>query len=291
LVALLFPGQGSQKVGMGAMLFEQFANLTEQADQILGYSMQELCLQDSLNQLGQTQFTQPALFIVGALSYLKYREETTQPPMYVAGHSVGEYAALFAAGVFDFDVGLQLVKKRGELMARVRNGGMAAVVGLTEEQIRQVLSIHQLSTLDIANYNAPTQFVLAGPYEDLLTAQAFFETAGAKVYTILNVSGAFHSRYMFSIQDEFRQYVQGFHFSEPCISVISTVHARPYTVADLPQKLVEQLTSPVLWTSSVQYLLHQGEQTFVELGIGSVLTKLVRRILKEDNHSELVSER
>jgi trans-AT polyketide synthase/acyltransferase/oxidoreductase domain-containing protein len=281
LVALLFPGQGSQEVGMGAPLFAHFEDLIEQANRVLGYSIVELCLRDPMQQLGMTQFTQPALFVVSALSYLHYLRQNTHLPTYVIGHSVGEYAALFAAGAFDFITGLQLVKKRGELMSRASNGGMSVIIGLTEKQIRLLFEEHQLSTLDIANHNSSTQIVLAGPRDDLLAAQPLFEEAGAKMYKPLNVSGAFHSRYMRPIQEEFSHYVQGFHFAELRIPVISTVHAQLYTHHDLPPKLIEQLTQPVRWTQSIEHLFDQGECTYIEVGPGQVLTKLVRRIRRE----------
>src|SRR5205823_13876450 len=126
MLAYIFPGQGSQTRGMGGNLFDDFPELTAQADAILGYSIKKLCLEDPNQELNQTQFTQPALFVVNALTFLK----KNQKPDYVAGHSLGEYNALFAAEVFDFATGLNLVKKRGELMSEAKNGGMAAVIGL-----------------------------------------------------------------------------------------------------------------------------------------------------------------
>src|SRR6516162_2607290 len=135
MTAFLFPGQGSQRKGMGSTLFEEFQEVTARADEILGYSIKELCLHDPHQQLGQTQFTQPALYVVNALSYLKKMKDGSKVPTYLAGHSLGEYNALFAAGVFDFETGLRLVKKRGELMSQATGGGMAAVIGFTMAQV------------------------------------------------------------------------------------------------------------------------------------------------------------
>src|SRR5436305_5494221 len=169
MTVFLFPGQGSQRIGMGNTLFDEFKAITARADEILGYSIKELCLQDPHQQLGQTQFTQPALYVVNALSYLKKMKEAGQAPAYVSGHSLGEYNALFAAGAFDFETGLQLVKKRGELMSQATGGGMAAVIGFTLEQVDQILKEYGLTSIDIANYNTPTQIVLAGLKADILS--------------------------------------------------------------------------------------------------------------------------
>src|SRR5688572_15729706 len=134
----LFPGQGSQTKGMGADLFKQFPEYVALADKELGYSIAELCLEDSIGRLNETQFTQPALYIVSCLGHLKEKQDAGIPD-YVAGHSVGEYSALFAAGAFDFVTGLKLVKKRGELMSKAREGGMAAVIGLDRDQVAEVI--------------------------------------------------------------------------------------------------------------------------------------------------------
>ncbi len=167
MLTFVFPGQGSQFKGMGAGLFDEFQDLTRQADDILGYSIEELCLEDPNHQLGKTQFTQPALYTVSALSYLKKMKESGREPDYAAGHSLGEYNALFAAGCFDFETGLQLVKKRGELMSKAAPGGMAAVLGFTAEQVKEVLSDYHLTGIDIANHNSPSQIVIAGTKQDI----------------------------------------------------------------------------------------------------------------------------
>ena len=142
MLAYLFPGQGSQKKGMGLSLFEHYPELVKEADAILGYSIEDLCLNDPDDLLKQTQYTQPALYVVNALSYLERIKEDGKEPDYVAGHSLGEYDALFAAGVFDFATGLKLAKRRGELMAEARNGGMAAVIGMKENEIRKVIEVN-----------------------------------------------------------------------------------------------------------------------------------------------------
>ncbi len=166
MLTFVFPGQGSQFKGMGAGLFDEFQDLTRQADDILGYSIEELCLEDPNHQLGKTQITQPALYTVSALSYLKKMKESGREPDYAAGHSLGEYNALFAAGRFDFETGLRLVKKRGA-HEQGGSGGMAAVLGFTAEQVKEVLSDYHLTGIDIANHNSPSQIVIAGTKQDI----------------------------------------------------------------------------------------------------------------------------
>ncbi|QOS80433.1 ACP S-malonyltransferase [Paenibacillus sp. JNUCC31] len=277
----LFPGQGSQHKGMGGELFDQYRDLTEKADRILGYSIKELCLLDPHRQLGQTQYTQVALYVVSALSFYKKVEQTNQLPDYVAGHSLGEYNALLAAGAFDFETGLKLVKRRGELMSQAPVGGMAAVIGLTIEQVRNILHENHLTGIDVANHNAPSQVVIAGQKNDIAQAQSIFEESGAKMYVPLNVSGAFHSRYMADAQQQFEQFMAEHSFSKLSIPVISNVHAQPYLQEDISSNLIKQIVSPVKWNDTIRYLLGLGEVDFTEVGPGNVLTKLVGYIRKE----------
>lgn len=281
LMAYVFPGQGSQRKGMGEDLFEVYPKLTDQASEILGCSIRDLCLDSQNKNLNLTQFTQPALYVVNALSYLKLREESGITPDFVAGHSLGEYNALFAAGVFDFATGLKLVKKRGSLMAGMKEGGMAAVKGLTEEQITNVIRKHGLDEIDIANFNTENQIVLSGPRELIHKSGSHFEIAGATLYFPLNVSGAFHSRYMNPAKEEFELFLRQFKFSKPNIPVISNVEASFYSEHKIIQLLANQLVKPVRWTESINFLLQQGEITFKEVGPGDVLTKLVWRIQQD----------
>ncbi len=272
-----FPGQGSQATGMGADLFGRFPELVSEADATLGYSIQELCLENRERRLQRTEFTQPALYVVEALTYLRRSQKDPRPPDYLVGHSLGEYVALFAAHVFDFATGLRLVQQRGTLMAKAAEGGMAAVLGCDPETVRSVLADAGLDSLDFANHNAPDQVVLAGPRPDLDRARAAFERQPAHVLT-LPVSAPFHSRYMSSAAAEFRKLLDATEFRPPLIPVIANVDACPYRPERVRETLAAQITSPVRWVDAIRYLQAQGDFTFEELGPGQALTKMVRKI-------------
>ncbi len=265
---------------MGGALFDEFHELTAKAYEILGYSIKTLCLEDPNRQLGQTQFTQPALYVVNALTFLEKQREDLKPPDYLAGHSLGEYNALFAAGAFDFEIGLRLVQKRGALMNKAPKGTMAAILNCSEEKIREILKSNHLETIDVANYNAPSQIVIAGLQEDIQRAGPLFQAANA-VFIPLKVSAAFHSRQMQGPMKDFATFLDNFTFAAPKIPVISNVHARPYQPHQVATNLKEQIVSSVKWTESIRYLMGQGITDFEELGPGDVLTKLIRKIQTE----------
>lgn len=284
----VFPGQGSQKVGMGQDLFDtvaEFAAWEPDIDTLLGYSLRHLCQQDPSDLLKQTQYTQPALYTVNALHYLHTLAETGRNPDFVAGHSLGEYNALLAAGAFDFMTGLRLVQKRGALMAQAREGAMAAIVGLTPAQINAALHANNLMGIDLANYNTPSQIVISGPTADIKQAETLLKEAGARTVIPLVVSAAFHSRLMASAAQEFAAFLATFDFNALTIPVIANVTARPYPLESpqttIPNMLVAQIKQPVQWTDSIRYLMGQGETDFQEVGPGNVLTGLIRRIRKE----------
>ncbi|WP_421109279.1 ACP S-malonyltransferase [Streptomyces sp. NEAU-S77] len=272
-----FPGQGAQRRGMGAGLFEEFPEHTAIADRVLGYSIRELCVSDPERRLRHTEFTQPALYVVGALSYLRRADQDPVPPDILIGHSLGEYVALFASGAFDFETGLRLVRRRGELMAAAGGGGMAAVVGTDEPTVTRTLAEPGLDGLDLANHNAMDQFVISGPGEQIDAACAALEATGARTVR-LNVSAPLHSRYMRGAAEEFAAFLAGFDLRAPAIPVLANVDAMPYTYDTVKERLAAQIASPVRWTETVHTLMRQGDFDFVELGPGQVLTKLVRRI-------------
>jgi malonyl CoA-acyl carrier protein transacylase len=277
MTVYVFPGQGSQIKGMGAELFEHFPTLLAQADMILGYSVQDLCLEDSNNQLNQTQYTQPLLYIINAFSYFKRIREGAKRPDYVAGHSLGEYNALLAADVFDFATGLRLVQKRGELMSKAQGGGMAAIIGLEAEAVLKVLQDHAVTDVVIANYNSHTQVVISGSQASVQAAQVGLEQAGAMVIP-LKVSGAFHSPLMQQAKEVFAEFLSHFQFSPAQMPVIANLSAKPYEAMDIKTTLAAQITGSVRWCDTIEYLLSQGEENFEEVGPGQVLTGLIKRI-------------
>ncbi len=276
MTTFVFPGQGSQAIGMGSELFPLFPEIVQQADEILGYSLIELCLHDD-GRLNQTAYTQPALFTVNALHWLKKQAEMSTVPQYVAGHSLGEYNALFAAGVFDFATGLALVKKRGELMSQATGGAMAAIIGLTAEAIAALIARENLHEIDIANFNSYTQTVITGKEAAITASRHYFETAGATFFP-LKVSGAFHSRWMQPAQHEFAEFIKQFPLHAPKIPVVANITARPLVKEKTAENLVQQIASPVLWLQSMQWLLAEGETEIEEIGPGRVLAGLLRKI-------------
>jgi malonyl CoA-acyl carrier protein transacylase len=278
MTTYVFPGQGSQVRGMGKELFPQFPELVAEANQILGYDIVNLCVEDPDQKLQQTNYTQPALFIVSALTYLSKQKEGSLAPHYTAGHSLGEYNALFAAGVFDFSTGLKLVQKRGELMSQAEGGGMAAIVGFSADQVKSLLEQNKLNAIAIANYNTHTQIVISGLKTDIDQAIPLFEKAGAPLVVPLKVSGAFHSPYMNKAEQEFSTFIQPFSFASPHIPVIANINAQPYSADNIKSNLTKQITHPVRWTDSINYLLKQGETTFEEIGPGRVLRGLIQKI-------------
>ena len=280
MTVCMFPGQGSQAKGMGKDLFHAFVDLTRSAGEILGYSIEGLCLEDPRKELSNTRFTQPAVYVVNALSWRRWHSDSGDVPAYLMGHSLGEYNALEASGAISFEDGLRLVQKRGALMAEAPPGSMAAVIGMTEETIREALIANGLQTIEIANLNAPNQTILSGLKEDIQRAATAFETDSVR-YVPLNTGGAFHSRHMADARDAFEAFLEDFTFDNLAIPVISNVHAEPYSSDMIAATLVAQITQPVQWAKSVSYVLARGETTFEESGPGQVLTRLVDDIRQQ----------
>ncbi|HXA17107.1 MAG TPA: ACP S-malonyltransferase [Thermoanaerobaculia bacterium] len=283
MIAFVFPGQGSQKRGMGQGLFDapEYAAVENDVDAIAGYSMRTLCLEDADDRLKQTQFTQPGLYVVNALHYYKAVREGARPA-WLAGHSLGEYNALLAAGVFDFLTGLRLVKKRGMLMSQATNGGMAAVVGMSADKVATVIERHGLSSIDVANFNTPSQTVVSGPVDDIKRAGAFFDQEGAQMYIPLQVSAAFHSRYMADSARAFADFLAPMTFAAPKTPVIANATAEPYPTGNASESvkslLVNQITQSVQWARTIRFLMSQGVNQFTETGPGNVLTRMVQQV-------------
>ncbi|WP_404870413.1 ACP S-malonyltransferase [Kitasatospora griseola] len=272
MTALVFPGQGSQRAGMGADLFARFPELTAQADAVLGYSIEELCRTGGA-ELTRTEFAQPALFVVNALSWLA-RAPELPAPRFLAGHSLGEYDALFAAGCFDFATGVRLVHRRGALMGRADGGGMLAVLGVPAERLPELMAGADRGLVDLANVNSASQLVLSGPTEVLREVSRELSRHDGVRSVPLKVSAAFHSRYMAEAAAEFAGFLRGFTFADPRVPVLSNVTAAPYGPGQVAELLGRQIDHPVRWHEITRHLLDHGVGTVEEIGPGRVLSGL-----------------
>ncbi|MCD6391112.1 MAG: ACP S-malonyltransferase [Dehalococcoidia bacterium] len=287
-VAYVFPGQGSQSTGMGVDLYDRYPSaraVFDQADASLGFSLSRLCFEGPDEELTKTHNVQPAILVV-SIACLKAIEEAAMAnfpsPSFVAGHSLGEYTALVAAGALDLEDAVLLVRERGRLMyeAGLRNpGGMLAVIGLDEETVKDI-SLH--SGTEISNINCPGQIVISGATQALAEADKLARARGARVLIPLKVSGAFHSALMEPAVAEFSKIVSNIGFKPPSIPVVSNVTARLLTDADsIKEELVKQLRNCIQWQRSVEYMMQGGITTFYEMGPGRVLSGLLRRINSE----------
>lgn len=271
---VMFPGQGSQYKGMGKNLFKSYKKEVELASQILGYDLEELCVNDPKRELGRTQFTQPALYVVNALHYYDQKKEIS--PDYLIGHSLGEYNALLAAEAFDFETGLRIVQKRGELMAAASGGGMAAVLGVDASTLKLKLEEGGYKDLDVANFNTPTQIVIAGPKDAITKVVKDFNAQKIRIIP-LNVNAPFHSRYMKPAAKEFANFMKEFNFSPLKIPVISNATAQLYEKGKVSELLSQQIASPVYWTDTIRLLMGKGVREYEEIG-SAILTKMVNEI-------------
>lgn len=276
--AVLFPGQGAQSKGMGRDLFAEFPQQARSASEILGYSIEQLCVEDPDGMLDRTQYTQVALYVVNALAY--WRQERAGGaafrPDFLLGHSLGEYNALLAADAFEFESGLRLVMKRGELTGAVAGGAMAAVLGVSTERIEAILGDAGETAIELANYNTPTQTVICGPAEVIERTVTLLAARDIEVIR-LRVSGAFHSRYMQDARQAFAEFAADFPFKAPRIPVIANATGRPYRADAVLETLCEQITSPVRWSDSIRHVLGEGDVQFIEVG-SSFLSGMVREI-------------
>lgn len=282
MFACVFPGQGSQALGMGGALFDtvpEFTAAESQIDALLGYSVREVCLQGPEARLKDTRYTQPCMFVVNALTYFDGLRTHGRPDA-VAGHSLGEYNALLAAGAFDLLTGLRIVARRAELMAAANGGGMAAVLKVPAERVLALLRDHDLGMLDVANFNAPLQTVIAGPADAISRAIATFQREGVSCLP-LPVSAPFHSRYMADAARQFGSFLESIPFGSLAMPVVSNVTAFPYPQygpASIRSLLVRQIVQPVRWVDCVQRLSSLGVTSFKETGPGTVLTRLWQQI-------------
>ena len=271
--AWVFPGQGSQVVGMGKDLLElpEIKPTLQQADDILGWSVAEIC-QSAEDKLSRTLYTQPCLYVVECALADLMKAQGYQPAL-VAGHSLGEYVALYVAEVFSFSAGLQLVKRRAELMDSASDGMMAALIGFDRDQLRQ--QFQQTPDVVLANDNNAGQVVISGTVE---AVETILNTVKAKRAVKLNVSGAFHSPLMAAAATEFQGVLEQVSFNDAKVPILSNVDPTPTTdAALLKQRLIQQMTGSVRWREISLQLPELGIETVVEVGPGKVLTGLIKR--------------
>ncbi|MBM3157838.1 MAG: ACP S-malonyltransferase [Chloroflexi bacterium] len=285
-VAHVFPGQGSQTVGMGYKLYQSSPKAREifqEADEALKFPVSRLCFEGPEEELRQTINAQPAIMTV-SVACLKTASELNHrtKPVFVAGHSLGEYTALVASNVLSFVDAIRLVRERGRLMqeaGEIRPGGMVAVIGLDEPVLKEVCCE---SGAEIANYNCSGQVVLSGSKDALARSTELAKAKGALRVIPLQVSGAFHSTLMQPTVEGMAQAISQIHFNDPEIPVVVNSTAQPVTTAnEVKDELLRQLCNCVQWQPSVEYMLNEGVATFIEIGPGQVLSGLIKRISKK----------
>lgn len=301
-IAFVFPGGGSQYVGMGRDLYEASPaarRVYDTANEVLGFPLSTLCFEGPEQVLVDANNSQPAMLTTCIACLAALEEEMAQcgavvKPDFVAGHSQGEYAALVAAGSLGLEDGLRLIRERGRLMqyaAKVNPGGMAAVMGLDDAAVEQVCrEASAKGTIVIANYNCPGQLVISGQEEALQEAMSLASSRGAKKVVRLAVTMASHSPLMRPVAPGFTQAVKAARFADARIPVVANLNAEPITsLAAIKHELANQLCNSVLWTQSVQRMLDEGVTTFFEIGPGTALTGLIRRIAKNGRVQSLGS--
>jgi [acyl-carrier-protein] S-malonyltransferase len=286
--AWVFPGQGSQSVGMCRDLYDNVKSakvIFEQADKALGFPLTKLCFEGPEDELRQTINAQPALVTAGYACLEAVKEisgNKLNTPAFVAGHSLGEYTALVAAGAVDFTTAVRLARERGRLMheaGQKRPGGMAAILGLDETKLADIC---QQTDIIMANINCPGQIVISGAMENIARAMELATAAGASRTVQLQVSGAFHSPLMQPAAEGLTKYIDATAFKSPSVPVIGNVNALPLTTPeDVKTELKKQLLNPVQWQRGIEYMIKQGVSTFIEIGPGRVLAGLIKRINKE----------
>jgi len=287
MVGWLFPGQASQKVGMGLDLKERSEKAKEyfdQSEEIMNCNIQSIIFDGPDEKLKRTEYTQPAIYIVSTITGYLLMDKGQRPDA-IAGHSLGEYSALAIGGAFDFATGLKLVKIRSESMAnagRMKRGTMAAIVGLDDQSIEKICSSYDgKGTLVAANFNSPGQVVISGSPDAIKWAMNSSKDTGARMAVELKVSGAFHSPLMSPARENLAEMINSLEISDSSYPVYTNVDAKPVTDSiAIKNSLIRQLENPVLWTKSILAMRDNGINSFLEVGPGKVLQGLNKRIDK-----------
>ncbi len=282
-IAFLFPGQGSQAVGMGKDLYDNFEaakNVFDSADKILGKSITTLCFEGPEENLKQTVNTQPCIVTmsIAALEALKSQLDIT--PTFTAGHSLGEYCAMYCSGVMNLETTLKAIQKRADLMGATKGGAMAAILNAPEGSLEKALKeASEVGYVDVANYNSPAQVVITGDEVAVKKAGELLSAAGARRVVPLAVSGAFHSKFMENAGHEFASFVQDLDLENAHVPVFTNVDAQATMLsAEFKNKMPKQIYSSVHWTQTIENMIKDGVDTFIEIGPGKVLAGLNRKI-------------
>ncbi len=287
MIAFVFPGQGSQYVGMSKKIPDSSlkSKFFSKASAVIGFDLLKLCNEGPISKLTSTENAQPALFTISSIYDVMLKEKGIKPEL-VAGHSLGEYSALFSAGVFSFEEGVLLVRERGLLMKQVADnapGKMLAVIGLNNDKIKEVIKhSSQFGVIVAANFNSPGQVVLSGESSAIEKAENTAKQYGARLVKILNVSAPFHSPLMMPIVEDMSTYIGKVHFNKPGVPVVQNATGKIVDSVDLiKSNLKKQITAPVLWTKSIHAMQDFGVNKFYEVGPKKVLNGLIGRTIKD----------
>ncbi len=285
-VAFIFPGQGAQSVGMGKDLYENFEaakKVFDTANEILGKDIKTLCFEGPEENLKQTVNTQPCIVTMSIAALEAFKSQLNITPNFTAGHSLGEYCAMYASGVMDLETTLKAIQKRADLMGAVKGGTMAAVLNAPAGSVEKVLKeASDVGYVDVANYNSPAQIVITGDEKAVAKAGELLSAAGAKRVVPLAVSGAFHSKFMEESGHKFAEFVSELDLDNTAIPVVTNVDAsETIAAADFKDKMPRQIYSSVHWTQTIENMISNGVDTFVEIGPGKVLAGLNKKINAE----------